>query len=71
MNISPQKLSTPIDPPIYIIGVDCYDEDNPAYCLLKITGKISEIVLCKTVSKDDFDKEVEAVFKIFNAKILK
>jgi hypothetical protein len=57
-------------PPRYTIGIDTYDKNTSAYCLIKRTGDITEILLCKTLNKEEFKEELNIISKYFNAEII-
>lgn len=60
-----------ITEPVYIMGIDQYEEDRNNYCLMKKFNGTSEIILQKTIkNKDDFMVEVENIAKYFNAEKL-
>lgn len=57
----------------YIIGVDTYDKNMLAYCLMRknMETKLSEVVLAKTIRDEKaFKEEVKNLAKYFNAKII-
>ena len=58
--------------PRYFIGVDTYDTNSYAYCLVLKLAETTEILLSKTMSsKYAFDEEVANLAKYFNAAIIK
>lgn len=56
----------------YFIGVDCYDKNHSAYCLMRhVKGNPDVFILAKTMKKDeDFKTEVENLAQYFNAEII-
>lgn len=61
-----------IKEPKYTIGVDTYDENANAYCLVRMVDEKMEVILAKTIrDKKKFDKEVENLSKYFGAAIIK
>lgn len=52
----------------YYMGIDNYDEDNNAYCLVRNTDGVIDIIFCKTIKdKKEFKKEIKNLAKYFNA----
>jgi len=55
--------------PKYYIGLDTYDENQCAYCLILSTESQDYILLAKTIpDKKQFDEEVNNLVKYFNAQ---
>ena len=58
--------------PEYFIGIDTYDAENLAYCMVMKHGKSSTIIqLKKMVDRVTFDEEVANLAKYFDAVIIK
>ena len=58
--------------PEYFIGIDTYDEENLAYCIVMKHGESSTIVQLKNmVDRVAFDEEVANLAKYFDAVIIK
>jgi len=56
----------------FFIGVDSYDKDALAYCLIRKSGEERTIVLCNTRRNEaDFNQEVENLAMYFNAEIIR
>lgn len=61
-----------IKQPYYAIGVDTYDKEHLAYCLVKELNGVSEILLLKTMSNEsEFNQEVDNLAKYFNANVFR
>lgn len=62
------KKENPTKEPKYIIGIDTYDKNNSAYCLMKKNEDHIEVLLAKTIrDENEFKEEVENIAKYFNA----
>lgn len=60
------------DKPYYAIGVDTYDKDNLAYCLIRKIGNTIEVLLSKVSREEtEFRQEVENLAKYFEADVFK
>lgn len=61
-----------IKQPYYTIGVDTYDKEHLAYCLVRELNGVSEILLLKTMSDEEgFNQEVGNLAKYFNAYVVR
>jgi hypothetical protein len=61
-----------IKQPEYVMGVDTYDKDALAYCLIRKVDGVVEILLCKTMrDENEFKQEVENLAKYFNADVFR
>ncbi len=63
------KLNTGIPAPEYFIGVDAYEKDTRAYCLIRRVNSVTEVLLSKVIKDENtFEEEVKTLSKYFNAK---
>ena len=54
----------------YYLGVDTYDKNALAYCLVRKINDSKEILLCKTMKdEDEFNKVVSILSEQFNATV--
>lgn len=69
--IDPTMLNSieKVDNPTFAIGIDQYDKDVNACCLMRKFNGVSEVVLQKTIrDEDEFKIEVDNLAKYFNAE---
>lgn len=69
--IEKQLEELKINKPKYVLGVDMYDKDVFAYCLVRHIGDNVEVVLAKKMHDNfDFITEATNLAKYFNANIV-
>lgn len=64
-----KKLKTGIPVIEYYTGVDAYEKDTRAYCLIRRVNSVTEVLLSKVIKDENtFEEEVKTLSKYFNAK---